>query len=134
MQREEIRDDNRFRSSIEDLRRSSKRALLFALPLCLVGLAYVGLLVSYWSGAVAKDWVAGAALVLIALLFVTGILAFAGSIHYYQWRCPACGASVKPPGYLWWGRPLRWWMFLPVAPRACKACGVSFTDAGKRSE
>jgi hypothetical protein len=134
MQTDQEADGSRFRSSIEDLRGRVRRARLLAMPMMLVGLVYLGLLVCYWAGVVTPEWAAGAALVLIALTFVSAIPAYAGLMYLSEWQCPACRASALPPGYMWWSRPLRWWMFLPVTPRACRACGVSFTDEGKTPE
>jgi hypothetical protein len=124
-------DSSRFRSSIEDLRGRLRRARLLAVPMIVVVWAYLGLLLGYWSGLVTLEWAGGAALVLFALFFVSGIPALVGLSLVADWRCPACGASALPAGYLWWNRPLRWRMFLPLPRRGCLACGASFTDEGK---
>src|SRR5262249_49908524 len=106
-------------------------ARLLCLPAMLAGLAYLGLLVYYWSRQVGKEGAAEAALVLLAVTWVSLIPAAVGVSHVADWRCPACGASALPPGKLWWSRPVCWWWLLPVMPRACLACGVSFTESGK---
>ena len=126
--------DSRFRSAVQDLRRRMSRARLLSLPALLAGLAYLGLLVCYWSGQVGKEWAAEAALVLVSVTWVSLIPAAVGVSYVAGWRCPACGASALPPGILWWRRPLRWWMLLPVTPRACLACGASFTEPGKTAD
>lgn len=123
--------DSQFQSAVQDLHRRFRRAWILDIPALLAVLAYIGLLLCYWSGQISKEWVAEAALLLVPVTFICLIPAAASMTHVAAWRCPACGASALPPGKLWWGRPLRWSMLLPGAPRACLACGVSFSEPGK---
>jgi hypothetical protein len=120
--------DSEVGTAVQDLRRRVARARLLALPAVLAGLAYVVLLVAYWSGQVGREWAAEGALALLAVTWVCLLVAAAGMRHLAAWRCPACGASALPPGKAWSGRPLAWWMLVPVTPPACLACGVSFRE------
>jgi hypothetical protein len=123
--------DVRFRSAVQDLHRRFSRWRLLSLPALVAVLAYLGLLASYWSGLVGKEGAGEAALVLLAVTWVSLIPAAMGKWRVADWQCPACGESALPPLIRRRGRPLRWWMFLPVTPRSCLACGVSFDEPGK---
>jgi hypothetical protein len=120
--------DSRFQSAVHDLHRRWRRANLLALPGLLAVLAYFGVLVCYWSGQVSKEWAGEAALILLAVTWVSLIPAAVGMWHLADWQCPACGASARPALYLWWHRPLRWWMVFRWTPRECLVCGVSFNE------
>src|SRR5262249_38673320 len=118
--------DDRFQSAIQELRRRLNRSRLLCLPALLAVLAYLGLLVSYWSGLVGKEWAVNAAMLLLAATWISLIPAAVGMWQVAVWRCPACGESALPPLIRQRSRPVRWWMFFPVTPRACLACGISF--------
>ena len=121
-------------SAVQDLRQRMSRARLLALPALLMALAYLGLLVGYWSAQIGKEWAAEAALILLALTWLSLIPAMVGLRHLAAWQCPVCGASALPPGKLLSGGPLHWWMIVPMTPRACLACKVSFSEPGKTAD
>jgi hypothetical protein len=123
--------DGQFQSAVQDLRRRFRRWRLLAIPALLAVLAYLVLLVCYWSGQISKERAAEAALVLLLLTWLSLIPMAVGLIHIAAWRCPACSASALPAPVLWGRRPLQWWMLLPVTPRACLVCGVPFGPSDK---
>ena len=124
--------DGQFQSAVQDLHRRFRRWRLLAIPALIAVLAYLVLLVCYWSGQISEERATQAALVLLLLTWLSLIPMAVGVTHIAAWRCPACSASALPAPVLWWRRPLQWWMLLPgVAPRACLVCGVPFGESGK---